>query len=237
MAKYHEFYVTIIVHHKYRLRKNDHLSNQDAPDAQPEVKPEVKKFSALAEEWKKCVGVTLEGSSLKHYSDALRAYILPTFGNKDIRSINREAVELFLASQAAKHSRSSLRSMRVTLCMILRWAEKNDEFQQQPQPHGWLEGIRLPKKVGGRKVTRTELTPEQTRAFVSRMKDPYSTLVLLLASVGVRGEAAVGLQPGDLDAENVLRAKRVIYDGEVIPLTEEEQKKHIFPLVGCRRSC
>jgi hypothetical protein len=28
MAKYHEFYVTIIVHHKYRLRKNDHLSNQ-----------------------------------------------------------------------------------------------------------------------------------------------------------------------------------------------------------------
>ena len=110
MAKYHEFYVTIIVHHKYRLRKNDPLSNQDAPDAQPEVKPEVKKFSALAEEWKKCVGVTLEGSSLKHYSDALRAYILPTFGNKDIRSINREAIELFLASQAAKYSRSSLRS-------------------------------------------------------------------------------------------------------------------------------
>jgi integrase len=213
-----------------RTKLEEIIKKMTAPDAQPEVKPEVKKFSALAEEWKKCVGVTLEGSSLKHYSDALRAYVLPTFGNKDIRSINREAVELFLASQAAKYSRSSLRSMRVTLCMILTWAEKNGEFQQQPQPHGWVEGIRLPKKVGGRKVTRTELTPEQTRAFVSRMKDPYSTLVLLLASVGVRGEAAVGLQPGDLDAENVLRAKRVIYDGEVIPLTEEEQKKHIFPL-------
>jgi integrase len=62
------------------------------------------------------------------------------------------------------------------------------------------------------------------------LKEPYSSLVLLLASVGLRGEAAIALQPGDLDAENVLRAKRVIYKGEVIPLTEEEQKKYVFPL-------
>lgn len=47
------------------------------------------------------------------------------------------------------------------------------------------------------------------KAFVSRLKEPYSTLVLLLASVGLRGEAAIGLQPHDLDATDVWR---VIYD-------------------------
>ena len=80
------------------------------------------------------------------------------------------------------------------------------------RPNGWLIGIRLPKKVGGRKVVRTELLPNQTRQFVTRLKEPYSTLVLLLASVGMRGEAAVGLQPADLDAKNVLHVRRVIYE-------------------------
>jgi hypothetical protein len=213
-----------------RIKLDEIIKQMTSPESQPEEpkEPEAKKFSVLAEEWKACEGVALDGSTLKHYSDALNAYVLPTFKDVDITTVNRMAIQTFLAKQAKKYSKSSLKSMRLVLTMILGWGEKNGDITNQP--HGWLEGIRLPKKVGGRKVTRTELTPEQTRAFVSRMKDPYSTLVLLLASVGVRGEAAVGLQPGDLDAENVLRAKRVIYDGEVIPLTEEEQKKHIFPL-------
>jgi integrase len=96
--------------------------------------------------------------------------------------------------------------MSLVLRMVLGWAVRNGELEQ---PDGWLERIRLPKKVGGRKVERTELTPEQTLAFVSRLKEPYSTLVLLLASVGLRGEAAIGLQPHDLDAADVWR---VIYD-------------------------
>jgi hypothetical protein len=106
---------------------------------------------------------------------------------------------MFLASQAKKYSRSSLKSMRLVLTMIPAWAEHTGKLVQ---PNGWLDGIRLPKKVGGRTVTRMELTPEQTLEVVTRMKEPYSTLTLLLASVGVRGEAAIGLQPPDLDGRN-----------------------------------
>ena len=40
--------------------------------------------------------------------------------------------------------------------------------------------------------------------------------------MGLRGEAAIGLQPGDLDAKNVLHVRRVIYKGRVIPLEKEE---------------
>ena len=86
-----------------------------------------------------------------------------------------------------------------------------------------LAGIRLPRQTHGRKVTCTELTPEQNRAFVERMKEPYSTLVLLLQSVPMRGEAAIGLQPADLDEANVIHVRRVIYDGQAEMLDKEEQ--------------
>jgi hypothetical protein len=202
-----------------RTKLDEIIKKMTAPDAQPEVEPEVKKFSALAEEWKMCEGAALDSSTLKHYSDALRAYILPTFKDTDIVTITRQTVQEFLVRQAKKYSKSSLKSMKLVLRMILTWAKPNGDIKQ---PDGWLAGIRLSKKVGGRTVKRTELTPEQTRAFVSRMKEPYSTLTLLLASVGVRGEAAVGLQPPDLDSENVLHVRRVIYHREVIPLEKEE---------------
>jgi integrase len=109
--------------------------------------------------------------------------------------------------------------------MTLAWAGQNGYIQQ---PSGWLDGIRLPRETHGRKVTRTELKPEETLAFVSRMKEPYSTLVLLLASIGMRGESAIGLKPTDLDGENVLHIRRVIYDGHEETLNDDEQEE--FPL-------
>ena len=50
-------------------------------------------------------------------------------------------------------------------------------------------------------LVTVELTPDQTLAFVERMKEPYSTLALCLGSIGLRGEAAIGLQPEDLDTK------------------------------------
>jgi len=190
---------------------------------QSAVSTSVKKFSVLVGEWKETEGVTLGRSTLANYSNTLRACVLPTFKDRDIKTINRKAIQDFLTKQAKTYSKSYLKSMRVTLCMTLAWAEQNGYIQQ---PNGWLDGIRLPRETHGRKITRTELKPEQTLAFVARMKEPYSTLVLLVASVGLRGEAAVGLQPTDLDKENVLHVRRVIYNGKAESLEKEEQ----FPL-------
>jgi integrase len=182
-----------------------------------------KKFSELVTEWKANEGVALGRVTMAHYSNALRANVIPTFGDHDIQTINRKSIQSFLAKQAEKYSRSSLRSMRLVLCMTLGWAERNGEIQQ---PNGWLDGIRLPKKVGGRTVVRTELTPTQTLAFVERLREPYSTLVLCVASLALRGEEAVGLQPDDLDQNNVLHVRRVIYDRQMELLEKEKQ----FPL-------
>jgi len=181
--------------------------------------PTKKLFSTLVEDWKATEGMALEEGTLENYSEALHAYVLPTFKDTDIRTITRKTIQDFLVLQAKKYGKSSLKTMRLVMCMTLKWAEQSGYLQQ---PNGWLEGIRLPKKVGGRTVERTDLTPEQTLEFVFRMNEPCSTLALLLASVGLRGEAAIGLQPDDLDAKNVLHVRRVIYKGRVIPLDKEE---------------
>jgi integrase len=185
------------------------------------VSTKVMKFGALVEEWKGTEGMALERSTLANYTNTLRACVLPTFADQDVRTINRKAIQDFLTKQAKSYSKSYIKSMPVVLTMTLKSAGQNGYLQQ---PDGWLDSIRLPRETfHGREVIRVELTPEQNRAFVERMKQPYSTLALLLQSVPMRGEAAIGLQPSDLDEQNVIHVRRIIYGGQAEMLEKEEQ--------------
>jgi hypothetical protein len=68
-----------------------------------------------------------------------------------------------------------------------------------------LDGIRLPRKPGGRKIARTELEPSQTSGFIQILKQPYSTLVMVFGLSGRRQEEAFAIKPTDLDNDNLLR--------------------------------
>jgi integrase len=201
-----------------RDKLREKIDEMTKPEAIPSSASSMK-FSELVEKWKASEGVTLGRSTLAHYANALRSTVLPTFKDRTLDSIQREDISKLLNSQAKKYSESSLRSMRLVMCMTLAWAEKNSYIQR---PTGWLSAIRLPKKTGGRKVVRTELEPEQTLAIIAQLKEPYATLVLFLASVGRRIEEAAGLQPGDLDSDNILHIRRIIYDGHVEMLETEQ---------------
>jgi len=107
--------------------------------------------------------------------------------------------------------------MRLALSLVLGWAKTQRELPDNP-----AEGVRLPREVGGRKITRTELEPEQTRAFVDYMEEPYATLVLFEGMLGRRIEEAVGLQPDDLDEKNVLHIRRIVYNGRIEVLEKEQ---------------
>jgi integrase len=205
-----------------RKKLDEVIAAMTKPNAVP---PSAKsmKFSELVEKWKESEGETLGHSTLAHYSNALRAYVLPALKDRTLDSIQRQDISKLLNSQAKKYSKSSLRSMRLVMCMTLAWAEKNSYIQR---PTGWLDGIRLPKKVGGRTVVRTELKPEQTLAIIAQLKEPYATLVLFLATLGRRIEEAIGVKPTDLASDNILHIRRVIYDGDV----QELETQQVLPL-------
>jgi integrase len=176
-------------------------------------------YSELVEKWKQNEGPAMSDTTLEHYSNALRAYVLPTWQHYRLESIQREDVTNLLNAQAAKYSRSVLRSMRVVLRLTLTWAERTGYIQR---PAGWLDAVKLPRKTGGRKLVRPDLEPSQTLAILEKLEEPYATLVLFLALCGRRIEEAIGIKPIDLDDNNVLHIRRIIYNGRVEDLQEEQ---------------
>jgi len=166
-------------------------------------------FDELRQRWAKAEGPTLKDTTLSHYENALRAYVVPVFGSRSISEISREDVQLFLADQASRYSRSALRSMRVVLSLTLGWAKRNGWIEQNP-----CAGVRLPQQTGGRTVRRVALTPEQVNAIAGKLEEPYATLVLFLAASGLRIGEAIAVKWSDF-SDNVLHVARRIYDGDV----------------------
>jgi len=81
------------------------------------------RFRDLVERWKAAEGPTIKESTFRHYSNALRIYVVPEFGDRKIAEINRADIQTFLNDQAKTYSTSTLRSMRVVLGLTLGWAE------------------------------------------------------------------------------------------------------------------
>ena len=116
-------------------------------------------FQTLTERWEKAVGPTYKTSTLAHYTNALRAYVLPTWKDRRVSQISRETIQNFLAEQATTYSKSTLRSMRAVLGLTLGWAASNDLIKKNP-----CEGVRLPCKANeSRCVERHNLTHVQIR--------------------------------------------------------------------------
>jgi len=187
-------------------------------------------FQELADRWEKAEGSTMKATTLRHYKNALRAYVLSRFGARKITEINREDIQTFLAEKARNYSESTLRSMRVVLGLTLGWA--ND--------CGWLEKnpctrVKLPKRTGGRRVTRTVLTAEQVTAIPGKLKEPYATLVLFLAASGLRISEALAIRWTDFK-NKVLHVTRRVYEGDVdtVKSKRSDRKLPIDPILMTR---
>lgn len=191
--------------------------------AEPPSKQQQLTFAAVAKLWEQSEGPALGETSRRHYVNALRAYVLPTFGELNLADIQRQTVTDLINGKAEKYSLSSVKSMRLVCQMVLRYAERNSLIVR---PAGWLDGIRLPRKCGGRKIVRTQLEPGTTLAIIGHLGEPYATLALFVAMTGKRGEEAVGIQPADFDSNNILHIRRVVYDGRV----EELEREELLPL-------
>ena len=163
-------------------------------------------FRDLVSRWQSAVVPTLRNSTATYYLKMLAAHVLPAFGQREVKSISRYDVELFLAEKAKAYCRATLRGMRVSLGRVLSWAVAG----------GWLEknpcaGVQLPQAPT--KVERTILKPEQVVALASKLKEPYSTLILFLAATGLRISEAVGVQKSDFEG-NVLKLRKRFYQSD-----------------------
>jgi len=166
-------------------------------------------FEELVERWREAEGPTMKESTLSHYVNALRGYVTPFFGTRKIASINREDIQRFLVEKAKSFSLSTLRSMKVSLGLTLGWAEACGWIPKSP-----CIRLKLPKETGGRRVARTVLTPKQIGGIVQKLEEPYATLVLFLATTGLRIGEAIAVKWSDFEG-TLLTVSRRIYNGDV----------------------
>jgi hypothetical protein len=62
-------------------------------------------FQQLAERWEKAEGSTIKATTLQHYKNALRAYVLPKFEERKITEINREDIQKLPCGESSQVQR------------------------------------------------------------------------------------------------------------------------------------
>jgi integrase len=140
-----------------------------------------------------------------------------------VRLLGSNEIESFFATQAAKYSRSTIRSMRISLGLLLSYAVRN----------GWLKedlsrGVKLPRaeNCAGRRVQRNVLSPSQTTSIAEKLSEPYATLVLFLAVTGLRIGEAIAIKWSDFEGD-VLHVQRRLYEGKVDSTKSRDSERRI----------
>jgi len=188
------------------------------------LKPKVEMtLSDLFGRWQKVASLSLKTSTYAHYVNALKSYVVPAFGNREIANIERYEIESFFATKAAKYSRSTIRSMRISLGVLLAYAVRNEWLKEDPS-----KGVKLPRaeNCAGRRVQRKVLSPSQTSSIAEKLSEPYATLVLFLAVTGLRIGEAIAIKWSDFEGD-VLHVQRRMYDGKADTTKSRDSKRRI----------
>ena len=189
-----------------------------ASEAEP-PEPQKMTFGELAERWKLFAGPITPKPTFDTYLRNLQ-WVLSHWKDRNIQSITRHDIQLFLNAQAKDYSRSSIRGMQTVLQIILGYAYEEKLISTYP-----CVKIKCPLVTNTKRcVKRAELNEQQKLAIVARMKEPYATLTLLFARTPVRVEDAAGIKIADLDG-HVWTIRRYVVEGEVYDYPPHEQRQ------------
>jgi len=127
------------------------------------------------------------------YRSWLRNHILPKWGDQLLSAIQPQPVELWLRGLAlAPKSKTHVRSIMHSLFEFAMFAGVL-ELGRNP--------ISLVRSIGATQKVRQarNLTVEQFQALLKELPEPFDTLALCCATMGLRISEALGLRWGDVD--------------------------------------
>lgn len=126
------------------------------------------------------------------YEGAIRAHILPAFGDRPVAQIEQVDVRRFFAAkQAAGLAPKSLQKIRLVLRQVLELARGSGAIKTNP-----CDGIRLPRAVQAEPIF---LSAEQVEQLARATREPYDVLVWLAAATGLRPSELCGVRVGRLN--------------------------------------
>lgn len=158
--------------------------------------------------WEPGILPTLKRSTQRDYRSLLRCHLLPAFGDKQLRDIERADVQLFLVEKGKKLAMKTVHHLRVLLSRILGVAVEWSYLSENA-----ATGTKLPRGKG--LIERPFLTAEQVQRLVAGLSGVGKTLVQMAVLTGLRRGELFGLRWKYLDFERrVIHVKEALYEGE-----------------------
>jgi integrase len=130
-------------------------------------------------------------STQQSHSSTLNRWIRPRWGDHLLEQVKPVAVEEWLRSLVlAPKTKVNLRSL---LHLIYEHARRWELTDRNP--------IDLVRQCGGRRSIPRVLTPGEIKLLLAQLAEPYHTMVLVAACLGLRASEIVGLQWRDFNWE------------------------------------
>lgn len=188
-------------------------------------------FRELAEQW--AAGQVVDVSTRDGAASRLRAHLIPTFGDMEVRAIQPSTVQQWLAGASRELAPSYVRLLLTTLSTILTAAVEDGLIVRNPCRSRAVQAPRVPP---GRVVP---WTVEQVQLAVAALPRRYSATAVLAAGCGLRQGEAFGIRVKDVDflgrlVEVRQQVKHVRGQGVVIA-PPKGGKTRTVPFAGCRR--
>lgn len=184
----------------------------------PEQPVTVAALAARFEE--QCIPKRCRRATQKLYGSILKNHILPRWGPELVQNVKPMAVEEWLENYP--HSRQIKRHVRGLMHNLFQAALRWEILDRNP--------ISLVRQSGRRMKKPRVLTSAEFRAVLAQLDEPYRTMVLTVACLGLRVCELIGLCWSDIDFDNLtVSVRRSVVEGEINP-TKTEASEAALPL-------
>ncbi len=141
----------------------------------------------------------LAKSTRSRYEGVISNYLFPAFGKLCLRDLTAlSAQKYFSALSTSKLAHESRDKIRDVLSSILGSAVTYGLLVSNP-----VENVRMPAERRGRRINKPYLYPQQFDELVSRIPEPYASMVYVAIYTGLRVSELAGLRWDDLSHNSI----------------------------------
>ncbi len=186
----------------------------------PELMMEFGRF--VLERWEPNILPTLRFSTARNYRHLIRRHLVPFFERIRLPEVGPADVQMFLAEKSKRFAPKTVLSLRNLLSKIFGTAQRWGYLQANP-----AKGAQVPALVDTRE--RLTLTPQQVRALLGELVEPYRTMVLLAVLSGLRRGEIFGLRWKWVGfAEGSVVVAESNYEGHSAPPKTRASRRKVF---------